>query len=88
MKIVTTNSNEKINNLRFRIKTLNFYFKYFNAAYRFTTDVLLNEKSEVVIEFEDSMELDNFIDALVNFRNNSRTLCGGWGPQKGEKYEY
>lgn len=88
MKIETTNSNEKINNLRFRIKSLNFYFKYFNAADRSLPDVLPNETSEVVIEFEDSMELDNFIEALVNFRNNSRTLCGGWRPQKGENYEY
>ena len=76
MKIETTNSNEKINSLRFRIKSLNFYFKYFNAAYRFTPDMLPDEKREFVIEFEDSMELDNFIEALVNFRNNSRTLCG------------
>lgn len=81
MKIKTTNNNEKINILRFKIKSLNFFMKYLNVNnipdYQLI-DEPLNEESEGSIEFKDSMELDHFIEALVNFRNKSRELCEEW----------
>lgn len=83
MKIKTTNNNEKINILRVKIKSLDFFMKYFNVPDYSLPDVL-NDRSEGAIEFEDSMELNYFIEALVNFRNKSRELCGEWRPQKGE----
>lgn len=92
MKIKTTNNNEKINILRVKIKSLDFFMKYLNVNnipdYRLIDELLLNEEMEGSIEFKDSMELDNFIEALINFRNKSRELCGKWRPEGEENHEY
>lgn len=88
MKIIKPdNSQNIIDVLRLKIRSMNFNMNYYNRPLLRYGDVpdLSVEKTTATIVFDDSMELDTFIKALTSFKDKSVELCGEWRPQRGEK---